>query len=59
MTAEKLDFILTRQLPDGEKRARADFVIDTGQGLERAREQVAQVLAAVRAPGWRRRHGGA
>ena len=59
MTAEKLDFILSRQLPDAQKRARADFIIDTGQGLERAREQVAQVLATVRAPGWRGGDGGA
>jgi dephospho-CoA kinase len=48
MTAEKLDGILARQTPDAEKRARADFVIDTGRGLEAAREQVAQVLEAVR-----------
>ena len=48
MTAEKLDAILTRQLPDAEKRARADYVIDTGRGLEAAREQVRSVLAAVR-----------
>lgn len=50
MTPEKLDGILARQLPDAEKRARADFVIDTGRGLEPARVQVAEVLAAVRAP---------
>ena len=55
MNAEKLERILARQIPDAEKRARADFVIDTGQGLERAREQVAKVLATIRAPGWRGR----
>jgi dephospho-CoA kinase len=49
MDEAKLDAILARQTPDAEKRARADFVIDTGQGLEHAREQVRQVLAAVRA----------
>ena len=48
MTPEKLDAILARQTPDAEKRARADFVIDTGRGVEAAREQVAEVLAALR-----------
>ncbi len=52
---ERLDAILAQQLPDAEKRARADFVIDTGQGLEAARAQVRQVMAALRAPGWKRR----
>jgi dephospho-CoA kinase len=55
MTAEKFEAILKRQLPDSEKRARADFVIDTGQGLEFARKQVKEVLAAVTTPGWARR----
>ncbi|MEI6439763.1 MAG: dephospho-CoA kinase [Alphaproteobacteria bacterium] len=49
MTPERLDAILARQLPDAEKRARADFVIDTGQGLEPARAQVTSVIAQVRA----------
>ncbi|WP_374575146.1 dephospho-CoA kinase [Phenylobacterium sp.] len=49
MTAEKLDAILAKQTPDAEKRARADFVIDTGRGLEAAREQVAEVIATMRA----------
>ena len=53
MTAEKLDAILARQTPDAEKRARADFVIDTSEGLEAARRQVAEVLSTVRTPGWR------
>lgn len=48
MTAEKLDALLARQTPDAEKRARADFVIDTSQGLDVARVQVAEVLAKLR-----------
>ncbi len=52
---ERLDAILKLQLPDAEKRARADFVIDTSRGLEPAREQVLAVLAALRTPGWRRK----
>ncbi|WP_417414829.1 dephospho-CoA kinase [Hoeflea sp.] len=47
MTAEKFEAILARQTPDAEKRARADFVIDTGQGLEAARRQVADIVAAL------------
>jgi dephospho-CoA kinase len=55
MSAEKFERILSRQMPDAEKRLRADFIIDTGQGLDIAREQVAAVLAAIDAPGWRGR----
>jgi dephospho-CoA kinase len=53
MTAEKFEAIFARQTPDAEKRARADFVIDTGQGLDAARDQVKQLLATLRA-GWTR-----
>ncbi len=50
MDEAKLDAILARQLPDAEKRARADFVIDTGQGLEHAHQQVRRILATLRQP---------
>lgn len=49
MTAEKLDHILARQMPDAEKRAKADFVVDTGQGLEHARAQVRKIVDEIRA----------
>lgn len=47
MTMEKLEAILAKQIPDAEKRRRADFVVDTSQGLEAARAQVRAILAAV------------
>lgn len=50
MTEAKFAAILARQKPDADKRAAADFVIDTAHGLERARLQVATILAAVRRP---------
>jgi dephospho-CoA kinase len=52
--AARLDAILARQMPDAEKRARAHFVIDTGQGLEHAREQVHAVMAKLRSGDWRK-----
>jgi dephospho-CoA kinase len=51
MTSEKLDAILARQLPDAEKRKRADFVVDTSHGLGPVRAQIKDILAeAVRMP---------
>lgn len=49
MTPEKFEAILRRQVPDSEKRRRADFIIDTGHGLEAAERAVEQVIDAVRA----------
>src|SRR5262245_38181194 len=40
MTEEKFAAILAKQMPDAEKRRRADFVVDSSQGLDAAREQV-------------------
>ncbi len=45
--ADRLDALLARQMPDAEKRRRADFVVDTSRGIEPAREQVKAILAAV------------
>ena len=53
MTPEKLEALLARQLPDADKRARADFVVDTGQGLDVARDQVRDILRTVIDPAWR------
>jgi dephospho-CoA kinase len=47
MTAEKLDALLARQMPDGEKRQQADFVVDTSRGFDAARAQVREILRAV------------
>jgi dephospho-CoA kinase len=44
MTAERLDHILKRQMPDAEKRKQADFVVDTSEGFERAFEQVKRIV---------------
>jgi dephospho-CoA kinase len=48
MTPEKFAAILAAQMPDADKRARADFVVDTSQGLEPARRQVEAILTALR-----------
>ena len=47
MTAEKLEAILARQMPDEEKRQRADFVVDTSKGIEPVREHIRDILAEV------------
>jgi len=47
MTIEKLEAIIAKQLPDVEKRARADFVVDSSKGFDFARSQVHEILRAV------------
>jgi dephospho-CoA kinase len=47
MSEGKLAAILAKQMPDAEKRARADFVVDTSKGFDAAREQVRDILKAV------------
>jgi dephospho-CoA kinase len=47
MTADKLRAILARQMPDAEKRARADFVVDTGTDLSTTEAQVREILACL------------
>jgi dephospho-CoA kinase len=49
MTAEKFDALMQKQMPDAEKRRRADFIVDTSQSFDSARAQVRAILAAVRA----------
>jgi dephospho-CoA kinase len=49
MTEDKFQALLAKQMPDAEKRRRADFVVDTSQGFDSARRQVRAILQA--APG--------
>jgi dephospho-CoA kinase len=45
MDEQKLDAIITKQMPDAEKRKRADFVVDTSHGLDPVRAQIEHILA--------------
>lgn len=49
MTAEKLETILARQMPDAEKRKRADFIVDSSKGLDHARREVRHILDVLAA----------
>ena len=48
MTPEKVDELLARQMPDAEKRARADFVVDTGGTIPQSRAQLDRIIATLR-----------
>lgn len=47
MTEARFAAILAKQMPDADKRRRADFIIDTGRGLDEAAHQVRDVIAAL------------
>ena len=55
MSDERFEAIIARQVPDAVKREKADFVVDSGQGFERARGQVREILRAVATMPKRRR----
>lgn len=44
MTDEKLAALLAKQMPDAEKRRRADFVVDSSQGFDHTRAQIRDIL---------------
>jgi dephospho-CoA kinase len=50
MTVEKFEQILARQMPDAEKRERADFVVDTSGSLDQTRAQVRHILTCLGLP---------
>jgi dephospho-CoA kinase len=47
MTEEKFAAILAKQVPDAEKRRRADFIVDTGEGMEAARRAVGAIIHSL------------
>jgi dephospho-CoA kinase len=55
MDEQKFAAILAKQMPDAEKRSRADFVVDTSKGFDAARAQVRDILARVATMPKRRR----
>jgi len=55
MTEQRLEAMLARQMPDSEKRLRADFVVDTSRGFDDARAQVQAILQRLATMSKRRR----
>ncbi|MGI9357287.1 MAG: dephospho-CoA kinase [Rhizobiaceae bacterium] len=55
MTVDKFEAILARQTPDTDKRAKADFIIDTSLGLEAARDSVRKIVGIVKSVSWKGR----
>ncbi|MBN9267135.1 MAG: dephospho-CoA kinase, partial [Hyphomicrobium sp.] len=47
MTPEKLEQILSRQMPDEEKRQRADFVVDTSRSIPETEAQIDRIMAQL------------
>jgi dephospho-CoA kinase len=47
MTEEKFASLLAKQMPDAQKRRRADFVVDSSQGFEQTRAQIRDILQSV------------
>jgi len=47
MSPEKIDGLLQRQMPDAEKRARADFVVDSSGSIAGTREQLDRIIATL------------
>jgi dephospho-CoA kinase len=50
MTEERFNSVLKAQMPDAEKRARADYVVDTGTTLEETRQRLASIVAELAPP---------
>jgi dephospho-CoA kinase len=48
MSADKLEHLLARQLPDAERQARADFVVDSGTSLERTRIEIDRLIESLK-----------
>ena len=55
MTAEKIEGMLARQMPDSEKQSRADFVVDTSRGFDAAGAEVRSILQQLKEHGLPRR----